>query len=109
VPTYYNASVVVVNSEFVGLAPGYSVVAANTTKKNYFNFFQGHLKICMPRVTSLLRPAAKPDPEKPKNPVRCQPVKLEPSGKLDEMDFSKICSRANDFDDDDVPDLEAIE
>ncbi len=61
---------------------------------------------------SLLRPV-KREPEKttkPDEPVNPgKPVRLEPTGRKDEMDFSKICSGSShfpDLDDDDIPDLE---
>ena len=68
----------------------------------------------MPRVTSLLIPAKKEDSRKPDKPVNPdKPVKLEPTGLNDEMDFSKIFSESESFrknvadaDADDIPDLE---
>ena len=71
----------------------------------------------MPRVTSLLIPAKKDASRKPVKLVNPEkPVKLEPSGRKDEMDFSKIYSESKSFrknddgdDDDDVPDLEVCD
>ena len=62
-------------------------------------------------------PAKKDVSRKPVKPVNHEkPVKLEPSGRKDEMDFSKIYSESKSFrkndgddDDDDVPDLEVCD
>ena len=64
----------------------------------------------MPRVTSILRPVkkseAKPvNPDLPLNPAK--PIKLEPNGLSDAMDFSKICSASKTNREDlDIPDRE---